>query len=81
MQVTQRRKVLAAALEVSRESQYSFCAPELTLASNAEHIASWLQWCDPNGCHTASNAKANNMPPYDLDGAWEALESMLEDRL
>lgn len=58
-------------------------APALTPESDPETIARWLQWCDPNGCHTRDRAVAEGFDPYtDDDGensAWEALANMLED--
>lgn len=54
-------------------------APRLTADSESETIARWLQWCDPNGCHTAELADAEGFEPYDLETAWEALGRMRDE--
>lgn len=54
-------------------------APILTLHSTSEEVARWLQWCDPNGCHTATLACLDGFPPHTLETAWAALEDMLSD--
>lgn len=53
-------------------------APVLAADSGPETIARWLQWNDPNGCHTAELAAAEDIEPYDEERAWEALAEMLE---
>lgn len=55
-------------------------APVLSAESSREDLCEWLQWCDPNGSHTdRAVAAEQDMDPYDLDGAWEALAAMTED--
>lgn len=62
--------------EAGRSSRHGG-APTLTVASTAEAIARWLQWCDPNGCHTADLARAEDCDCYDDESAWDALSQML----
>ncbi len=50
----------------------------LALDSSAEDISAWLQWCDPNGCHTAELAASQGEDPYTLEQAWTALLEMVE---
>lgn len=55
-------------------------APVLTSDSTIEQVAAWLQWNDPNGCHTAELAAAEGFDPYaSADDVWEALDQMLAD--
>ncbi len=51
--------------------------PRLTAASSADDIATWIQTCDPNGCHTADLATAEGFVPYTTEGAWLELAAML----
>lgn len=52
-------------------------APVLTADIGAETIAQWLQWCDPNGCHTAAQGLLDGFEPHTVETAWEALAEML----
>lgn len=54
-------------------------APVLTAASDRESVIAWLQWNDPNGCHTDALARAEDFDPYTDAAAWEALADMLAD--
>ncbi len=54
-------------------------APILSVASDPETIARWLQWNDPNGSHTAELAAADGCDPYDASRAWAELASQLTD--
>jgi hypothetical protein len=54
-------------------------APRVYAESPRETVAAWLQWCDPNGCHTDSRALAEDLDPYTLDTAWEALGAMVTE--
>jgi len=76
-----RRKDLAALANTAAARSRRIGAPLLRPDSDADTIAEWLQWNDPNGAHTAELALAEDMDPYDLDSAWEALEQMLADDL
>lgn len=69
------------ARKANTEARASRCkgAPLLTQDSTAEEVAGWLQWNDPNGCHTAALARAEGVDPYDTDTAWEALDQMIAD--
>lgn len=51
-------------------------APRLRPESAREDVIAWLQWNDPNGVHTDALATAEDIEPYTLDGAWEALAEM-----
>lgn len=63
-----------AALESRRPG-----APTLAEDSDTETVAAWLQWCDPNGSHTAELALADDLDPYDCERAWDTLADMLCD--
>jgi hypothetical protein len=54
-------------------------APTLDPQSESETIASWLQWNDANGSHTAELAEAEGFEPYDIGTAWDVLATMLMD--
>jgi hypothetical protein len=54
-------------------------APTLSSGSSREQVTAWLQWCDPNGCHTDELAGVEGFEPYTLDSAWEQVEKMTED--
>lgn len=69
--------LVGATAQVAADCRYGG-APRLTPNSGPEVIASWLQWCDPNGCHTAALATLEDCEPYDTAGAWSALGAMLE---
>ncbi len=70
--------LLARANAEGRESRRDG-APLLAHNASADEIATWLQWCDPNGCHTPARALAEGFDPYDYDGAIDALASMLAE--
>lgn len=75
-----RAALVACANRVAAESRRGG-APFLSLTSSPETIAAWLQWCDPNGCHTAENAIAEGFDPYTEETAWPALADMLRENL
>lgn len=54
-------------------------APYLTAASSRQDVAAWLQWNDPNGCHTDALAVAEGLDPYTDDTVWDALSEMFDD--
>ena len=51
--------------------------PHLSDRSTVDEIADWLQWCDPNGCHTRALVAGEDFDFYTLEEAWEALAEML----
>lgn len=53
--------------------------PPLSETSDAETVAAWLQWNDPNGCHTSALALAEGCDPYDRETAWDALAEVLSE--
>lgn len=53
-------------------------APRLSPESDVETLSAWLQWCDPNGCHTVELAAAEDFEPYTVEGAWEAVDAMVQ---
>lgn len=55
--------------------------PVLTGASDRETLIAWLQWNDPNGCHTDALAAVEGFEPYTLDRAWEAVADMVADAI
>lgn len=55
-------------------------APTLTEDSEAETLATWLQWNDPNGCHTSDLALRERCEPYTVERAWSALANALDWR-
>lgn len=71
-------ELAARANEAARASRRGG-APTLRADSDAETVAHWLQWCDPNGSHTRELALADDLDPYDHDRAWDALADMLAD--
>lgn len=73
-----RVKWAAVANEVGRLSRLGG-APVLTAYSDANAIANWLQWNDPNGSHSAAWAERDGFDPYDLGTAWDVLATMLAD--
>lgn len=75
-QCRKRLQLAAAANEIGAASRRAG-APILTELSDAPTIARWLQWCDPNGCHTEALATIEGCEPYTVESAWEALESMI----
>ncbi len=65
-------------------------APVLSARSTVVELCEWLQWCDPNGAHTAKawqdertgaceNPADPEDVPYTLMEAWEQIRKMLED--
>ena len=72
-----RSDVASAANDAAQQSR-SPGAPVLTPESSRDALIAWLQWCDPNGSHTDDLAGLDDCEPYDLGGAWEAVESMLD---
>lgn len=74
----ERRRQLVIDLANAVGADSSLGAPRLALDSPREVICEWLQWCDPNGSHVDSVARENGDEPYCLDGAWEALVSMVD---
>ncbi len=77
--MTARIAILTRANALARLSRYADSAPYLGLDVTRERILAWLQWNDPNGCHTDALARAEGMEPHTLDSAWDALETMLAD--
>jgi len=73
---SERETLAQRANELGRTSARAG-APVLTADSSVETIAAWLQWCDPNGCHTAELALGDGCEPYDAGSVWEALAEML----
>jgi hypothetical protein len=73
-----RRRVALVANEGARGST-RLGAPRLSEESPRGEIVRWLQWNDPNGCHSDARAIAEGFDPYTLDTAWEALEEMVKD--
>lgn len=71
-------RLAALANRVAADARYGG-APELRSYSPRERVTEWLQWCDRNGCHTDRAARADGFEPYTLEGAWEALASMLSE--
>ena len=53
-------------------------APHLTAESPRETVIAWLQWCDPNGCHTDDLSLKEWDDVYTTETAWEALAAMLD---
>lgn len=72
-----RGRVAGRANAIARQARYGG-APALSADSSREDLCAWLQWCDPNGEHTDEHAAAADCDPYSLEGAWDAVESMLE---
>ena len=64
---------------VARLSRNAASAPLLTETSTGETLAAWLQWCDPNGCHTAELAEIEGFEPYTPDEAWQAIALMIAE--
>jgi hypothetical protein len=54
-------------------------APILSPASARGDVIAWLQWNDPNGSHTDELASHDDIEPYTLERAWQALAEMIED--
>ena len=73
---TQRAILARAANQIGALSRRKG-APHLSETSTAEDVAAWLQWCDPNGAHTADSARAEDCDAYTDDRAWEALAEMV----
>ena len=63
--------------EIAKLSRYGGGAPFLAETSKREDVIRWLQWCDPNGCHTDELAKAEDCDPYTAETAWDALAGMI----
>lgn len=74
-----RAEIATAANAVAASSRYGSSAPRLTESSSVETLCQWLQWCDPNGCHTPELAAIENFDPYTLDDAWDALAEVVKD--
>lgn len=64
---------------LARTSRNASSAPPISGESTAEQIASWLQWNDPNGCHTAERAAVEGFDFYTDETAWEALQNVTDD--
>lgn len=71
--------VASKANAVSERSRYGRHAPPVRAHSSLETLCAWLQWCDPNGCHTAELAEIEDIDPYTLETAWDAIIEMCED--
>lgn len=54
-------------------------APRLTADSTREALIAWLQWNDPNGCHTDALAEVEGIDPYTTETAWDALREMIDN--
>lgn len=74
-----REGLATKANKLARTSRNAASAPRLTALSTAEQVASWLQWNDPNGCHTADRAGVEGFDPYTDETAWEALQNVTDD--
>jgi hypothetical protein len=70
-----KRRLAVAANELASH----LAVPELCAYSQPDTIAQWLQGCDPNGCHTAELARAEDFEPYDDSSSWEALATFIQD--
>lgn len=49
----------------------------LSADSDRGDLISWMQWNDPNGSHTDTEAAAEDVDPYTLETAWDALGDMV----
>jgi len=76
MQV-EREQLARQANDIAAQSRYGSSAPRLSRDSTLRDVEEWLQWCDGNGSHLREKAEAEDIDPYTLDTAWEALETML----
>ena len=76
--IAEQRAALALEAAAQADGSRHGGAPGLTADSTADDIAAWLQWCDPNGCHTRELAEGEGYDFYTLDEAWDALNEMLE---
>lgn len=78
--IAYRAQVIEAANNAGRESR-SPGAPVLCSTSTRREVTLWLQWCDPNGCHTQELFTLENGggAPYGSDSdAWDAVMEMVE---
>lgn len=71
-----RAEVADAANEIGRLSRYGG-APTVTEHSARETLCAWLQWWDPNGWHVDELAAIDDIDPYDLEGAWQAIADVV----
>ncbi len=78
MSMIDTAKIAALANEAGEGSRRGG-RPRLTADSDRETVIAWLQWNDPNGCHTDALARAEGFDPYTHERAWEALADMLSD--
>ena len=63
-----------AILEGARRGPY----PRLTASSSRSTLITWLQKVDPNGIHTDALARLDDVDPYTLETAWDAVD-MIKD--
>lgn len=77
MNDAEREKLASEANGMARQSRTGG-APALNKASTRETIVRWLQWNDPNGTHLDDLAEQEQLEPYTLDEAWDALLLMVE---
>jgi hypothetical protein len=75
-----RAELVTAANALARESRRGG-APRLRIDASRETVIDWLQWNDPNGSHRDDLAIREGADPYDLAGAWQALEQAVYDNL
>lgn len=73
-----REQLIDAANRAGRASRIEG-APVLSVESSLETLCLWLQWCDPNGCHSLEACEAEDTHPHTIESAWDALAEMLEE--
>jgi hypothetical protein len=72
------RFALAHRANAAALASYRPGAPLLCEHSTLDVLCSWLQWCDPNGCHTSELAEVEGFDPYTREQAWAAIAAMLD---
>lgn len=50
-------------------------------AADLPALVDWLTWADPNGCHTAEAAIADECDPHTRESALVAVRDMLDGEL
>lgn len=72
----------AAVAELANEAGHACRArPPVVLSASSSRtdVVRWMQWNDPNGCHTDDRARAEDFDPYTEETAWDALAEMIKE--
>ena len=78
VQTTAWRAEIAAQANASLEGARRGPYPHLSASSSRSTLITWLQKVDPNGIHTDALARLDDVDPYTLETAWDAVADMIK---